>query len=99
MSHKDNFYPSENKYDRKKESKYEVGDLIEEQTALYLNKRRDLSRIDVRRLIVVEKYKGKDQYGTYWRYDVLRLEDNQLHKHVSLMDESKYLYRRFTKIA
>jgi len=89
MSQKENNYESENKYDRKKSSKYDVGDLIEKHLIrTYKNNPLPIPTT----FFIVEKRKREDKKGTYWAYDIFYPHNNFIDENVTLVDNKIFKY-------
>lgn len=88
MAQKDNFYELENREDRKKNSKFEVGDLIEKQTV-----RLDTKKVvGARKMFIFDKHKARDKKGEFWVYDVFYPDNNDANYNYPLIDSPLFKY-------
>ena len=83
MSQRDNFYEIQNLEDRKKNSKFDIGDIIKSQISAERH-----SSI----FIIVEKYKLKDKKGEFWVYDVFYPSTNFISKSTRLSDNNLFKF-------
>jgi hypothetical protein len=84
MSQKENFYESENKEDRKKNSKYDIGELIVKQ---YRTIKGSLLEREYGRFFIFDKRKRRDKNGEYWVYDVFYPNSNHVDTDYRLIDQ------------
>lgn len=95
MAQRENHFRSENKYDRKKESKYDIGDLIE---VRYGTNKKDLSATI--NIVIIEKYALEDKQGRYWVYDIFYPHNSHMEYKVRLAQGAGTLFpaRTFKKV-
>lgn len=90
MGQRENFFEPENREDRKKISKYEIGDLIEKQYqkvggGVMINR-------EHRRFFIYDKSKQRDKKGEYWVYDIFFPDTQDVFCHTRLIDAAIYKY-------
>jgi hypothetical protein len=89
MAQRENNYERENKFDRQKTSKFEVGDLVE---ANFKRSKNHKDLYEPTRFVIYEKRQAEDKQGFYWVYSVFYPHSNHILTDITLCDTRNFTY-------